>query len=112
MPLIHHPDNSMTYERPSIHLRYTLRGSKDKQSLFHAMVKQVDRDYPTPSEHNSLACVACGGVKYCNPFFTARDLRALARQINDSTEDNGHLKIKIHQWISMSECRDRHTKVS
>jgi hypothetical protein len=87
------------------HIHLTLRGSKEKQGLFHWMVHDFDRDWPF-QEKTSLLCKVCNGGIWKNPRFLPSQLKILAKQIN-GLPGEGHLKLKIRSFLPAKICYEK-----
>lgn len=89
------------------HVKLKLSGTSAKIELFHYTLSKLDPDWPWRSELGWKAekfCPTCGGAIYINPNFSADDVRALAKQIDDSPRGGGGLKLKIKRFNLKGRC--------
>ncbi len=88
------------------HLMMNLRGSGDKQDLFHYIIGEYDSDYPYTSDVAAEVCKNCGGLVWRAPAFGAKELHQLVQQINSQSKLRGHLRLKLKRFVEKSACKE------
>jgi hypothetical protein len=67
-----------------VHFKTTFVGSEAKIREFNEAMLELDADWPYADKGRRplkrMNCVKCGGKLYANPFYTASDIKRLARQ--------------------------------
>jgi len=98
----------MSTTNNEVHIKLKISGNEEKITLFHWILGDLDRDWPwNPKANGHLKiCPDCEGGIYINPYFAAEDVKALAKQLNDTGLVNGNLKVKIKRYCKGSICKE------
>lgn len=96
------------------HFKIKWKGSREKWSVLCHILNSIDKDWPVKNPYVlPIMCNHCQGVVWRLPRFTLEQVRGLVKQLNDSLELKGHLKLKLQNWKYVmqvddvvADCRD------
>jgi hypothetical protein len=86
------------------HLCLKISGSKQKQDFFNFALWDTDGDWPLGPGKTPEKCMVCGGMTYKLPYFNTRQLKVLAKQVNEMASLPGHLKVKVRKFVKATTC--------
>jgi hypothetical protein len=86
------------------HLVLKISGSKEKQAFFNYALWDCDGDWPLGPEKKAETCMVCGGVTYKLPYFNTKQIKTLAKQVNEMASLPGHLKVKVRKFAKATTC--------
>lgn len=83
------------------HVKFKMNGRREKIELFHEIMSLCDHDWPWGSmrrRDTAMVCGTCQGYIYLQPMIGEDEMKALAKQINETALIDGHLKLTVKSY--------------